>query len=120
MYGSSTDDQSARQKVATIQIATVDRDEIYLVLPVRSELIPGGCAGAGPEIDSDYAGSGVEASVLALHSKQLVADLETQVEPSVLDDRAQDGDAEVGGRCRDLDFGDRPFPVAVHSKHMFA
>jgi len=45
MYGSSTDDQSARQKVATIQIATVDRDEIYLVLPVRSELIPGGCAG---------------------------------------------------------------------------
>jgi len=33
MYGSSTDDQSARQKVATIQIATVDRDEIFSCSP---------------------------------------------------------------------------------------
>ena len=69
------------------------------------------------EIDSDYAGSGVEASVLALHSKQLVADLETQVEPPVLDDRAQNGDPKVGSRRGDLDFGDCPFsrPVALRA-----
>jgi len=72
------------------------------------------------EIDSDYAGSGVEASVLALHSKQLVADLETQVEPPVLDDRAQNGDPKVGSRLGDLDFGDCPFsrPVAFARPHV--
>jgi len=55
-----------------------------------------------------------------LHAEELAGDLETKIEPAVLNDGAKDRNAEPGSGCGYLSLGDRSLPVAIHSKRMFA
>jgi hypothetical protein len=62
----------------------------------------------------------VERSLLALDPKNAATDFEGQVVAAVVDDRTQDGNAELGSCRRDRRLGYGPFAITVHSERMFA
>jgi hypothetical protein len=97
-----------RRKVNTRSLAVSRRRDTQLDLP------PLGDERARKKV------AAVETTPLDLHAKDLLPDLERKVVATVLHDRAQHRDVQLG-RCRgDLRLGYGSFPVSRKHERMFA
>jgi hypothetical protein len=106
-------EQPLRQKVATVQIAAVHPDELDLAGLVRALYIPGWRQARAAEVDDHRVLVRTEASPLALHSHQLIADLEDKVCAAMLGYWGEDGHAGLDRGELDRCFGNCAFEVRV-------
>src|SRR3954454_2598508 len=113
------DEQRIRQKVATVDGATVDRQQLYLASFVPRPDVAGRGTAVGLDADHDDAAFTVEAAPLALHPEELVGDLEYQIRAPVLGYRLEDRDPRLHRLESDRCFGNVPFCVRILHEHMF-
>src|SRR4051794_24064335 len=113
-------EQRLREKVATVKVTGVDREQLNFTAPVSRPDVTARRASVGLDSDHDHAAFTVQAAPLALDPEEVVADLQDEVRATVFADRLEHGDARPFSRECDLQFGDVALHVRVlDHEHMF-